>query len=54
MMEELRACCNVLDNIDLKLMESDESTLGGGHNAMFFSREHLAVGLRFLVSALVK
>ena len=36
-MEELRAYCDVPDNIDLKLMEeSDESTLGGEHNTMFF------------------
>ena len=54
-MEELRAYCDVLDNIDLKLMEeSDESTLGGEHNAVFFTREHLAAGLLFLVPALVK
>ena len=43
------------DNIDLRLVErTDESTLGGEHNGVFFTREHLAVGLRFLVSALVK
>ena len=54
-MEELRAYCDVPDNIDLKLMEEpDESTLGGEHNAMFFTREHLAAGLRFPVLALVK
>ena len=45
----------VLDNIDLRLKErTDESTLGGEHNGLFFTREHLAVGLRFPVSALVK
>ena len=54
-MEELRAYCDVLDNIDLKLMEEqDESTLGGEHNAVFFTREHLAAGLRFPVAAIVK
>ena len=54
-MEELRAYCDVPDNIDLKLMEeSDESTLGGEHNTMFFTREHLAVGLRFPVPAIIK
>ena len=53
--EELRAYCDVPNNIDLRLMEEpDESTLGGEHNTMFFSREHLAVGLRFLVPAIVK
>ena len=40
--EELRAYCDVPDNIDLKLMEEpDESTLGGEHNAVFFTQEHL-------------
>ena len=36
-MEELLAYCEVLDNIDLWLMErTDESTLGGEHNYVFF------------------
>ena len=53
--EELRAYCDVPDNIDLKLMEEpDESTMGGEHNAVFFTREHLTVGLRFPVPAIVK
>ena len=39
-MEELRTYCETPDNSDLKLMEKpDESTLGGEHNAMFFTRE---------------
>ena len=55
MMEELRAYCDVLDNIDLKLMEdSDESTMGGEHNAVFFTQEHLVVGLRFPMPSIVK
>ena len=54
-MEELRAYCEVPNNIDLQLMErADESTLGGEYNGVFFSREHLAVGLRFPVSTIVK
>ena len=54
-MEELRAYCDVPTNIDLKLMEeSDESTLGGEHNAVLFTREHLEVGLHFPVLAIVK
>ena len=54
-MEELRTYCKIPDNIDLKLMDKmDESTLGGEHNAVFFTREQLAVELCFLVSALVK
>ena len=53
--EELKVHCEVLDNINLKLMErADESTLGGEHNGVFFTREHLAAGLRFLVPAIVK
>ena len=54
-MEELRAYCEVPNNIDLRLMERvDESTLDGEHNGVFFTWEHLAAGLRFLVSAIVK
>ena len=49
-MEELMAYCEVPDNIDLQFMErADESTLGGEHNDVFFTREHLALGLRFPV-----
>ena len=55
MVEELRSYCEVPENIDLKLMdELDESTLGGEHNAMFFTREQLATGLRFPMPTLVK
>ena len=54
-MEELMAYCEVPYNIDLRLMDrTDESTLGGEHNGVFFTREHKAVGLRFPVPALVK
>ena len=54
-MEELMAYCEVPDNIDLRLMErADESTLGGEHNGVFFTREHLTAGLRFPVPTLVK
>ena len=53
--EELRSYCEIPENIDLKLMdEPDESTLGGEHNAVFFTREQLAVRLRFPVPALVR
>ena len=53
--EELMVYCEVLDNIDLRLMErTDESTLGGEHNSVFFTRKHLVVGLRFPMPALVK
>ena len=54
-MEELRTYCEIPDNIDLKLIEKlDESTLGGEHNAVFFTREQLAARLRFSVPALIK
>ena len=54
-MEELKAYCEVPDNIDLKLMDkADESTLDGEHNGVFFTPEHLAAGLRFPVPAIVK
>ena len=54
-MEELMAYCEVPDNIDLPLMErTDESTLGGEHNGVFFTWEHLAARLRFSVLAIVK
>ena len=37
-MEELRTYYEIPDDIDLKLMEKpDESTLGGEHNAVFFT-----------------
>ena len=55
MIKELKVHCEVPDNIDLQLMErADESTLGGEHNGVFFTREHLVAGLRFPVSAIVK
>ena len=54
-MEELMAYCEVPDNINLRLMERvDKSTMGGEHNGVFFTREHLAAELRFPVSAIVK
>ena len=54
-MEELKVYCEVPDNIDLRLMErADGSALGGEHNGVFFTREHLATGLRFPVSTIVK
>ena len=54
-MEELKVYCEVPDNIDLRLMErADESTLGGEHNGVFFTREHLVARLRFPVPAIVK
>ena len=54
-MEELRTYYEIPVNIDLKLMEKpDESTLGGEHNAVSFTREQLVVELRLPVPTLVK
>ena len=54
-MDELKVYCEVPNNIDLRMMErADESTLGGEHNGVFFTREHLAAGLRFPLPAIVK
>ena len=54
-MEELKVYCEVHDNIDLWLMErADDSTLGGEHNGVFFTREHLAARLRFPLPTIVK
>ena len=54
-MEELMEYCEVPDNIDFQLMDrTDECTLGGEYNGVFFTREHLVVRLRFSVPALVK
>ena len=54
-MQELKVYCEVPDNIDLRLMErADEFTLSGEHNGVFFTREHLAVVLRFPVPTIVK
>ena len=54
-MEELKVYCEVPNNIDLRLMErADDPTPGGEHNGVFFTREHLAAGLRFPIPAIVK
>ena len=55
MMEEIKVYCEVPNNIDLRLMErADDSMMGGEHNGVFFTREHLAAGLRFPVPTIVK
>ena len=54
-LEELRSYCQIPDNIDIELPNgSAESTIGKGDGAIYFTREQLAVGLRFLVSSLIK
>ena len=54
-MEELRAYCQIPDDIDVVLLEGlAKNTMGDDYNAVFFTLEQLAVGLRFPVMSLVK
>ena len=54
-MEELRAYCQIPDDIDVVLSDDlTENTVGEEYNTVFFTLEQLAVGLRFPVSSLVK
>ena len=54
-MEELRAYCEIPDDIDVMLSNgSAQNTMGEEYNTVFFTREQLAVELRFPVSSLVK
>ena len=54
-MEELRAYCEIPDDIDVMLLDGPaQNTVGAEHNAVFFTREQLAARLHFPVSSLVK
>ena len=54
-MDEVRSYCQIPNDIDFELSEGPaESTMGEEYNAVFFTWEQLPVGLRFLVSSLVK
>ena len=54
-MEELRSYCQIPDNIDIELSDSPvESIIGKKDDAIYFTREQLAAGLRFPVSSLIK
>ena len=54
-MEELRSYCHIPDNIDFELSDGPtESTIDKEDGAIYFTREQLAVGLRFPVSSLIK
>ena len=49
-MEELSSYCQIPDNIDIELPDSPaESTTGKEDGAVYFTREQLAVELRFPV-----
>ena len=53
-MEELRACCEIPDDIDVMLSDGlTRNTVGEDDNALYFTREQLAAGLFFYVPALV-
>ena len=54
-MEELRSYCHIPDNIDFELLDGPaKSTIDKEDRAVYFTREHLAVGLHFLVSSQIK
>ena len=54
-LEELRSYCQIPCNIDIEFSDgSTLSTVGEKDGAMYFTREQLAVGLRFLVLSLIK
>ena len=54
-MEELRSYSHIPDNIDFELSDGPaESTIGKKDDAVYFTREQLAAGLRFPISSLIK
>ena len=54
-MEKLRAYFEIPDDIDVMLSDGPaQNTVGEDDNAMFFTREKLAVELRFPVPDLIK
>ena len=54
-MEELRSYCQIPNNIDFELPDgSVESTVNEEDSVVYFTQEHLAVGLCFPISSLVK
>ena len=53
--KELRSFYRVPDNISLELLDIPAFlTIGEVDNVVYFTREHIIAGLRFLVSSLVK
>ena len=54
-MEELRAYCEILDDIDVMLSDGPaQNTMGEEYNTVFFTREQLAARFRFHVPSLMK
>ena len=53
--DEVRSYCQIPEDIDFEFSEGPtESTMGEEHNTVFFTREHLAAGIHFPMSSLVK
>ena len=54
-MGELWSYCQIPGNIDFEFLDCPiESIIGEGNNAVYFTQEQLASGLRFLISSLIK
>ena len=54
-MEELRSYCRIHNNINFELLDgSSEPIIAEEDSVVYFTREQLAVGLRFPISSLVK
>ena len=54
-MEELRAYCEIPNDIDVMLLDGPaQNIIGGEDNAVFFTREQLAIRLHFPMPSLVK
>ena len=53
--DEVRSYYQIPEDIDFELLNGPtKPTMGEEHNVVFFTQEHLAAGLRFPVSSLVK
>ena len=53
--QKLRSYCQIPDNIDIELPDGPaESTISEGDGAVYFTREQLAIGIRFPISSLIK
>ena len=53
--DEMRSYCQIAKDIGFELLEGPtESIMGEEYNTVFFTREHLVVGLLFPLSSLVK
>ena len=54
-MEELRSYFHIPDNINFEFLDGPtESTIGKEDDSVYFTREQLTAGLRFLISSRIK